>query len=179
MSIDKNIGKAGVVDENETFDIERSQVQPTQPGPNDVKVVGVKVPAVIPDEYILNAVNIGLNIMNLTTAGRLVMHFPSMGNHPKTGQPVPVLGKFEMIIAKQEDTGRMVALGRVINEENSKIAAAQSDPVNLLGTTLEGTKRKDEALRQLKQEAQGQVPLTLAKEAPPAASKGGIQIATR
>lgn len=161
--VDPNVGRAGVVDENETYDMARSQLVPDKEEPRDVKI---RVPAGMTDQHAMLIWNIGSQTLDLLGSGRVVINFPSIGKHPKTGEPVPTIGKFEMIVAKPEDVHRLLKLATIINQQNVKIAQAQRQPANLLAASIEGTKAKDEALSQLSQEANGQRAIVTAKDQP-------------
>jgi hypothetical protein len=173
---DVEIGKAGIIDDDEQYDIDRlAPGNPVADG-NEIKEVRIKCPQALPDQVVHLAWTIGMRTYQIVSAGQLIINFPAMGRHPKTNELVPTIGKFEMVVAKPEDIQRVVKLCTIINEQNMLIAAAQAKPTELLATSIEATQNKDEALRQLSQEAKGEVPLVIAKSAPP---KGKIEIARR
>ncbi len=161
--IDNKIGEAGIIDENEAYDLERVQATPAAPDPNEPKNVTIRVPQTVSDQLVHLAWQIGYSIIHRIHHGLVVINFASVGPHPKTGQQVPTIGKFEMVVAKPEDVQRLIKLATIINEQNSKVAAAASRPVELLGATIEATKVKDEALRQLSSEAGGEIPIITAR----------------
>lgn len=171
MKKEIKIGEAGIIDDEFTTTLE--SIKSTADPANDVRDVTIRTPAHIPDHVVQQAWQLGMGTVQRLGMGLMVIAFPTMKKMPD-GKPVPTIGKAEMIIAKPEDVQRILELVNVINTVNQQIAEAATMPSKLLSATLEGKRAKDEALRQLKQAANGEIPLVTASRAP---TKRGMKVA--
>jgi hypothetical protein len=173
-----DIGKAGIVDDQLTYDFMRTSFD--QKPQEEVREVKIRVPANITDNIARNAWEVGMGTLQRLQHGMLVIAFPSVGKGPD-GKPINTIGKYEVLISKPEDVKRILELAQFINQTNLEISKEAANPVNALAASLDGAKRKDEALRQQKQKVSGLVPLTVATKAPAGGPKPGgkIQIANR
>lgn len=167
------IGQAGIVDDQLSYDYKRTSFEAPKPQPEAAREVKIRVPASITDNVVRNAWEVGMGTLQRLQHGMLVIAFPSVGPGPD-GKPINTIGKYEVLISKPEDVKRILELAQFINQTNLEVSKQAANPVNALAAALEGTQRKDEALRQQKQKVSGLVPLTVAKRAP-----AGIQIAHR
>lgn len=151
---DAEVADLGMIDQALT----RSQL--------NVREVVIRVPADVPDHAVHTAFQIGMSTLQRVQLGLMVIAYPSIAKG-KDGQAVNMIGRAEVLLAKQEDVQRIIDLGTIITNINKELAdTSKQNPADLLAASIRAKQLKDEAARHAAAEAQGQSPIILATSLP-------------
>lgn len=163
----KQVGSAGIVDDR-TYDIHQVQVPTRQPeAPQQqpgMKHIRIAIPANVPDELAKAVWQIGMTTVQRINAGMMVLAFPS-SQTDEDGQEQRTIGKVDILLTREEDIVRVLDFANAMNQHNMKIlqAAQKGTAADIMTATLEGTKGKDEALRQAKDGLAGKPTIQIAR----------------